>query len=235
LDRLDALDKPSITFVGESRDVLAVGRRLRRHAIPHRVRRETSFLFTTVAPAPVEFTASHTLAEFDTSKYHSYDEHVAFLHTVQTTGLGNLSEIGASRGCRVCHVAGRSYQDRPLYCVRVGDDAALPTVLVDGGIHAREWIAPATAFFLLKHILLDDAQLRNSANWLVVGKAETMVDRVFVPNLNPDGYVFSRTVRRYWRKNRSGEYCRWANQRCCGTDLNRNFPFQWGGACRVRG
>ncbi|KAK0424806.1 hypothetical protein QR680_008865 [Steinernema hermaphroditum] len=56
-----------------------------------------------------------------------------------------------------------------------------------------------------------------------------------VPNLNPDGYEYtresSRPEVRLWRKNRSPEQCvksLWGGLRCCqGVDLNRNFDFHW--------
>ena len=38
-----------------------------------------------------------------------------------------------------------------------------------------------------------------------------------VPVANPDGYVYSWTFDRMWRKNRS------PNEKCVGVDLNRNF------------
>lgn len=36
--------------------------------------------------------------------------------------------------------------------------------------------------------------------------------------MNPDGYVFTHTHNRLWRKNRSRQ-----NRNCYGVDLNRNF------------
>ncbi|VDL44823.1 unnamed protein product [Hymenolepis diminuta] len=44
------------------------------------------------------------------------------------------------------------------------------------------------------------------------------------PNVNPDGYVYSYNRDRFWRKNRS----RNDQEKCPGTDLNRNFPYKWG-------
>ena len=49
---------------------------------------------------------------------------------------------------------------------------------IDAGIHAREWIGPATATFMLKELLkapLEDRSLLNEIDWY------------FVPVLNPDG------------------------------------------------
>ncbi|KAI8870046.1 Zn-dependent exopeptidase [Ramicandelaber brevisporus] len=42
-----------------------------------------------------------------------------------------------------------------------------------------------------------------------------------VPVMNVDGYEYTWTNSRLWRKNRRSTY---------GVDLNRNFPFHWGGS-----
>lgn len=50
-------------------------------------------------------------------------------------------------------------------------------------------------------------------------------DWYLIPVMNPDGYEYSHTTDRLWRKNRNpnGQY----NSRCYGTDLNRNWDFHW--------
>ncbi|VVC93997.1 unnamed protein product [Leptidea sinapis] len=47
--------------------------------------------------------------------------------------------------------------------------------------------------------------------------------RYFLPVVNPDGYEYSHTVERMWRKNRA-----WHGGKCVGVDLNRNFSYGWG-------
>jgi len=42
--------------------------------------------------------------------------------------------------------------------------------------------------------------------------------------MNPDGYSYTWTNERLWRKNRRPN----AGSNCIGTDLNRNFNFRWG-------
>ena len=41
--------------------------------------------------------------------------------------------------------------------------------------------------------------------------------------MNPDGYLFTQTDNRLWRKTRSPN-----GLGCFGTDANRNFGYQWG-------
>lgn len=60
---------------------------------------------------------------------------------------------------------------------------------------------------------------------------------VFIPVLNPDGYVYTwkNNKTRMWRKNRSHTpsqlslFNKTGNQLCIGTDINRNFDLKWGG------
>lgn len=56
-----------------------------------------------------------------------------------------------------------------------------------------------------------------------VGGAD--VDWFIMPVVNPDGYEFSHTGDRLWRKNRAPG----GSGRCAGVDLNRNYGYRWGG------
>ena len=47
---------------------------------------------------------------------------------------------------------------------------------------------------------------------------------IILPCLNPDGYRYSYTSERYWRKNRNTN----GGSSCKGVDLNRNYDIQWG-------
>lgn len=59
-----------------------------------------------------------------------------------------------------------------------------PVVLIDGGIHAREWISVATALYCV-HQLTDNGH----ANRELLGK----LDFVVVPVVNADGYEYTHT------------------------------------------
>jgi carboxypeptidase A4 len=52
------------------------------------------------------------------------------------------------------------------------------------------------------------------------------LDFYIVPVVNPDGYEYTHSGMRLWRKNRKDPQL----GRCAGTDLNRNFGYKWGGA-----
>lgn len=109
---------------------------------------------------------------------------------------------------------GASYEGRPILAVKIGppDDAPnRPNVLFMGTHHAREWISTAVALKLIR--------------WLAdSGSVLTATHDVWViPVENPDGYQYTFTTDRYWRKNRrpnaNGSY---------GVDPNRNYPAFWG-------
>ena len=51
------------------------------------------------------------------------------------------------------------------------------------------------------------------------------VNVFIVPIVNPDGYVYSHTTDRYWRKNRQLNF----SSSYVGTDLNRNWDADWNG------
>lgn len=111
---------------------------------------------------------------------------------------------------------GGSVEGRPIWALRIGSTRpdAVP-MLVNGTQHAREWIAAMVTTCVadrLVHGYRSDARIRRvldtTALWVV-------------PVVNPDGYQYSWSSDRYWRKNRRGTH---------GVDLNRNFAIAFGGA-----
>ncbi|KAH1011525.1 hypothetical protein HUJ04_000876 [Dendroctonus ponderosae] len=95
-----------------------------------------------------------------------------------------------------------------------------PTIFIDAGIHAREWIATPSALYIISQLVENPAhaRLHQNVNWAII------------PAINPDGYEFSRSsvLNRLWRKTRRPNQ----GSTCIGTDPNRNFGYQWntGGA-----
>merc|ERR1712226_431986 len=90
-------------------------------------------------------------------------------------------------------------------------------VWIDGGIHAREWIAPATATYMLGKLVETFA---NNDTSTCEARAIQAVDWYVAPLLNPDGYEYSHTNDRMWRKNRAPPP---SGSSCFGVDLNRNW------------
>ena len=68
---------------------------------------------------------------------------------------------------------------------------------VHPGIHAREWIAPASCVYVINYLL---------TNYAADAAVRSLVDGVtwyIVPSANPDGYEYSHRYDRMWRKTRT--------------------------------
>lgn len=82
---------------------------------------------------------------------------------------------------------GLSYENRDMLVIKIstGGNGNRPAVLVDGGIHAREWIAPAMALYIIQQLVENNAEnseLTDAVDWYIL------------PVLNPDGYEYSHTT-----------------------------------------
>jgi len=121
------------------------------------------------------------------------------------------------------YVAGKTAENRELKVVYLRTASSKRKVWIDCGIHAREWISPATCIWIIDQLVTG------------YGKGDLMAVNLLnyfefhiLPVMNPDGYEYSRSTYRMWRKNRAQN----AGSSCPGVDLNRNWGFHWmeGGA-----
>lgn len=127
----------------------------------------------------------------------------------------HLEQLAAEFPERVAlEVIGGSIEGRPLLAMRLGNHADGMHMLVNGAEHAREWIAATVPVCVAERLARGQGDpalqrfLDTTALWVV-------------PVVNPDGYQYSWSSDRYWRKNRRGAF---------GVDLNRNFSVAFGGA-----
>jgi hypothetical protein len=114
-----------------------------------------------------------------------------------------------------------SHEGRPVWVYRLHNStAALPpsAIFYHGLIHAREWISGPVAMYNFESLLKE--ALASASGWQRITRFEFSV----VPVLNPDGYSYSWTNFRLWRKNRRSN-----GGGSFGVDLNRNYTIGWGG------
>ncbi|XP_062551478.1 zinc carboxypeptidase A 1-like [Armigeres subalbatus] len=140
---------------------------------------------------------------FDWTEYHDLGEIHAWLDKL----AAEYKEVELVEG-------GRSYENRSIKGVKLSYKPGNPGIFIEGGIHAREWISPATVTYILNELLTSqDSSVRKTAE---------SYDWYIFPSVNPDGYVYTHRRNRYWRKTRTRYPAG-----CFGADPNRNWDFYW--------
>ncbi len=150
------------------------------------------------------------------TNYRTYTEVVAF--------LDNLVAQHPNIAQRVA--IGQSIQGRDINALLLRSPAATtspcgperPAILINGCQHAREWISVMVPLYIANHI---------ATNYGSSPSVTTLLDNLdiyIVPIVNPDGYEYSWSTNRMWRKNR-----RQNSDGSFGVDNNRNWGYEWGG------
>jgi len=148
------------------------------------------------------------------SNYHDYAEMSA-----ETLAIANANPSIVTRSS-----IGKTFQNRDIWALKISDNVATdepePEVLFTHNQHAREHLTVEMAMYLLDELTSKystDARIKN-----VVDTREIWI----IPSMNPDGAEFDVSTGSYalWRKNRQPN----AGSTAIGTDLNRNWGFQWG-------
>ncbi|GKT93158.1 zinc carboxypeptidase [Colletotrichum tofieldiae] len=164
--------------------------------------------------------------------YHSYADHLTFLRDLQSSFPGQ-SEI---------LTAGSSFQGRALTGIHIwgsGGKGSKPAVVLHGTVHAREWISTMASESLVAIIMLVFKKKANAARqtteylayqlltkYATDSAIKSVVDKFdfyITPVVNPDGFVYTQTTDRLWRKNRQTN----TGSSCVGRDPNRNWPYKW--------
>lgn len=115
---------------------------------------------------------------------------------------------------------GATGEGRPILIAKLGAAAAdpsRPNVLFMATYHAREWAATEMALRLMEY-LADSLPLQPGGAALLASR-----DVWVLPVVNPDGYQYTFTTERLWRKNRRAN-----GDGTFGVDLNRNHAGFWG-------
>ncbi|XP_077972554.1 carboxypeptidase B-like isoform X1 [Styela clava] len=154
-----------------------------------------------------ERASAGSLANFVYSEYHPPEE----IHEWMDLVIAEHGEIARKEQYGV------SYEGRPLYVLKFQKRSSMvnpkPVIFVDALIHCREWITAASLLFIFKEML------RNPKYTHMIDDA----DWYFVPMVNIDGYAYTWTGDRLWRKTRTTG----ASSQCDGVDANRNWDSYW--------
>ncbi|CAH0397634.1 unnamed protein product [Chilo suppressalis] len=117
---------------------------------------------------------------------------------------------------------GKTFEGRPMKYLKISktnfETSRKPIVYLQCLLHAREWVTLPVCLYAIEKLVIDvkDPYLVNNIDWIIM------------PVANPDGYEFTHTDDRFWRKNRATGFM--ADDSCMGVDLNRNFDIFWGTA-----
>ncbi|XP_037037661.1 zinc carboxypeptidase-like [Bradysia coprophila] len=143
-------------------------------------------------------------ADFGWETYHTLDEIYAWLDQLLLDHPTILTPV----------TVGYTYEGREIRAVKLSHKEGNQAIVIEATIHAREWITSATATWILNELLTStDAEVMEIAS---------NIDWYFIPVFNADGFVYTKTTNRLWRKTRYPHY-----KLCYGVDLNRNFDYQW--------
>ncbi|KAM4618346.1 carboxypeptidase A5 [Polymixia lowei] len=147
---------------------------------------------------------------FDYANYHSISEIYRFQDMLVAENPSLVSKI----------VIGQSYERRPLNVLKFSTGGSnRPAIWIDTGIHSREWVTQASGTWFAKKIVTDYG--RDPALTAILNKMDIFLEIV----TNPDGFSYTHTTNRMWRKTRKPN----PGSSCVGVDPNRNWDAGFGG------
>uniref|UniRef100_A0A2K6GUR6 Carboxypeptidase A5 n=2 Tax=Propithecus coquereli TaxID=379532 RepID=A0A2K6GUR6_PROCO len=149
-------------------------------------------------------------SSFSYSSYHTLEEIYSWIDNFVTEHSDMVSKI------RI----GSSFENRSILVLKFSTGGSRrPAIWIDAGIHSREWITHATGIWTAKKIVSEygkDAVLTD-----ILKAMDIFIELV----TNPDGFAFTHSMNRLWRKNKSTR----PGIFCIGVDLNRNWKSGFGG------
>nr|XP_022916599.1 carboxypeptidase B-like [Onthophagus taurus] len=128
--------------------------------------------------------------------------------------MSYLDNLSQKYGYVSVESLGKTFEGRDIKVVKIstGGNFDKPAIFIDAGLSPREWIGPAQALYIIDYLLDKSNQnLIETVDWYIL------------PLVNPDGYEYSHTVQRLWKKNRAKH-----SEKIFGTYINRNFDVDWG-------
>ncbi len=165
---------------------------------------------TASAPAATRIAAQTIVG---TQVYRDYDDPARGVRAFIDSMVKNNPRVSVD-------TLGFSFQGRPMLAVKIGakdDSPQRPNVLYMAAYHAREWAATDMTLRLIKYLAAPPG-----SNPRVDSLVQTR-DIWILPVANPDGYEYTFTNDRLWRKTRTPQA-----GGAFGVDMNRNHRQNWG-------
>ncbi|XP_029951873.1 carboxypeptidase A1-like [Salarias fasciatus] len=148
--------------------------------------------------------------DFDFSRYHTLREIYSFQDMLVAENPNLVSKV----------VIGRSFEGRPLNVLKFSTGGSNRSAIwIDTGIHSREWVTQACGTWFAKQIVKDFG--RDPVLTAILNGTDLFLETV----TNPDGFEYTHTRDRLWRKTRKPT----RGSRCVGVDPNRNWDAGFGG------
>lgn len=146
------------------------------------------------------------------NNYRNLDDIYSWIDSlaIQFPDLVKVEHIGTTfenRQMKALHISGNSQELNP----------DKKTIVITGGIHAREWISVSTVCYII-YTLLSQYNVQNKEMQYL-----SRLDFLIIPVFNPDGYNYTWTNDRLWRKNRQHT----STSHCLGIDIDHSFDYQW--------
>ncbi|XP_013782742.1 carboxypeptidase B-like [Limulus polyphemus] len=144
-------------------------------------------------------------------RYHNLEEIYDYIQNI-VAAYPNISSVMN---------IGKTYEDRSILGIKIsgGTSSEKPVIFLEFGIHAREWISPATGIWIINELITTYSTNSN------IKELVDVYEWQIIPSANPDGYSYTWTNDRMWRKTRSRIVSNW----CRGVDPNRNFDVDFCG------
>lgn len=151
------------------------------------------------------------------------DKDTLYTYEDMTSDLRSLS--AKYRGKASLSSIGSSEDGRTIWCLRLGNPSAGRKIVIDAGIHAREWLNPQMIVRKCEEILRLYGDYKSTLNHVCL---------YVVPMINPDGVsisqygfgaIHSKKLQKLCKKTKSSARTWKGNAR--GVNLNFNFPGGW--------
>ncbi|KAM3072180.1 hypothetical protein ACMFMG_008636 [Clarireedia jacksonii] len=159
-----------------------------------------------------EYSAEAALAPNSTwfTSYHPYASHLQFLRDLVTAYPSNAEIVTSGTSTSGNAITG-------IHIYGSGGKGSKPAVLFHGTVHAREWITTMVTEYVAYNLL---------SNYATSSEIKGFVDKYdyyIFPVVNPDGFLYTQSTDRMWRKNRQTV----SSSTCVGRDINRNWAYGW--------